>query len=213
MVAFLLIAIVIPWFFVSRGVEFWGIWFAFSDCKNVENSGANGSSVRVMQGGCLFFSKKCPITLITCVVWNQGEHGHELHRGGGQGSGSDERRSVGYVFWNVFVEFVIFWWKYCVLLETGPTGPQMQELSQYTYSAEHYHEVMSMLWKRMLVENKTSWRRVYKVHHHGSLWRSDRNTFWEEFVIRERMSSIVCHNFVCVIALKTVRLCYVNIST
>lgn len=45
----------------------------------------------------------------------------------------------------------------------GPTGPQMQELSQYTYSAEHYHEVMSMLWKRMLVDNKTSWRRVYKV--------------------------------------------------
>ncbi|XP_055338723.1 clathrin interactor 1-like [Paramacrobiotus metropolitanus] len=44
----------------------------------------------------------------------------------------------------------------------GPTGPQMQELSQYTYSAEHYHEVMSMLWKRMLVDNKTSWRRVYK---------------------------------------------------
>ncbi|OQV21579.1 Clathrin interactor 1 [Hypsibius exemplaris] len=44
----------------------------------------------------------------------------------------------------------------------GPTGPQMQELSQYTYSGEHYHEVMSMLWKRMLIENRTSWRRVYK---------------------------------------------------
>ncbi|GAU92606.1 hypothetical protein RvY_04663 [Ramazzottius varieornatus] len=44
----------------------------------------------------------------------------------------------------------------------GPTGPQMQELSQMTYSGEHYHEVMSMLWKRMLIDNKANWRRVYK---------------------------------------------------
>ena len=93
-------------------------------------------------------------------------------------------------FWMLFLEFVIFWWKCFVLLETGPTGPQMQELSQYTYSAEHYHEVMSMLWKRMLVENKTSWRRVYKVQHHGSLWRRNRNTFWEE--ICYLLSGSVC---------------------
>ena len=48
-------------------------------------------------------------------------------------------------------------------LVSGPTGPQMQELSQMTYSGENYHEVMSMLWKRMLIDNKANWRRVYKV--------------------------------------------------
>jgi len=45
----------------------------------------------------------------------------------------------------------------------GPTGSQMQELAQYTFTYEHFPEVMSMLWRRMLFDNKGSWRRVYKV--------------------------------------------------
>jgi len=45
----------------------------------------------------------------------------------------------------------------------GPTGRQMQEIAQYTFTYEHYPEVMAMLWRRMLYDNKTSWRRVYKV--------------------------------------------------
>ena len=45
----------------------------------------------------------------------------------------------------------------------GPTGSQMQELAQYTFTYEHYPEVMSMLWRRMLFDNKNCWRRVYKV--------------------------------------------------
>ena len=45
----------------------------------------------------------------------------------------------------------------------GPTGPIMQEISQYTYTYEHFPEVMGMLWKRMLQENRKNWRRIYKV--------------------------------------------------
>ena len=45
----------------------------------------------------------------------------------------------------------------------GPTGSQMQELAQYTFTYEHFPEVMSMLWRRMLYDNRNSWRRVYKV--------------------------------------------------
>ena len=45
----------------------------------------------------------------------------------------------------------------------GPHGSIMHEISQYTYTYEHFPEVMSMLWKRMLHENKKNWRRVYKV--------------------------------------------------
>ena len=46
----------------------------------------------------------------------------------------------------------------------GPTGPLMQEVAQYTFTYEHFPEVMGMLWKRMLVENnKKNWRRIYKV--------------------------------------------------
>ena len=45
----------------------------------------------------------------------------------------------------------------------GPTGAIMQEIAQYTFTYEHFPEVMGMLWKRMLVDNKKNWRRVYKV--------------------------------------------------
>jgi hypothetical protein len=45
----------------------------------------------------------------------------------------------------------------------GPTGPLMQELAHATFTYEHFPEVMSMLWKRMLQENKSNWRRTYKV--------------------------------------------------
>uniref|UniRef100_A0A1A9WNM1 ENTH domain-containing protein n=1 Tax=Glossina brevipalpis TaxID=37001 RepID=A0A1A9WNM1_9MUSC len=45
----------------------------------------------------------------------------------------------------------------------GPTGPLMQELAHATFSYESFPEVMSMLWKRMLQDNKTNWRRTYKV--------------------------------------------------
>lgn len=45
----------------------------------------------------------------------------------------------------------------------GPTGPLMQELANSTFTYEHFPEVMSMLWRRMLQDNKTNWRRTYKV--------------------------------------------------
>lgn len=45
----------------------------------------------------------------------------------------------------------------------GPHGTVMGELAKYTYTYEHFPEVMGMLWKRMLLE-KTNWRRVYKVN-------------------------------------------------
>ncbi|CAL4125041.1 unnamed protein product, partial [Meganyctiphanes norvegica] len=44
----------------------------------------------------------------------------------------------------------------------GPTGPQMQELAQSTFYYEQFPEVMGMLWKRMLQDNRTAWRRTYK---------------------------------------------------
>ncbi|XP_053682253.1 telomere length regulation protein TEL2 homolog [Sabethes cyaneus] len=44
----------------------------------------------------------------------------------------------------------------------GPTGPLMQELAHATFTYEHFPEVMSMLWKRMLQDNKSNWRRTYK---------------------------------------------------
>ena len=45
----------------------------------------------------------------------------------------------------------------------GPHGTIMTEIAKYTYTYEHFPEVMSMLWKRMLQEGKKNWRRVYKV--------------------------------------------------
>ena len=45
----------------------------------------------------------------------------------------------------------------------GPHGALMQEIAQYTFTYEHFPEVMGMLWKRMLHDNKKNWRRAYKV--------------------------------------------------
>ena len=45
----------------------------------------------------------------------------------------------------------------------GPHGTIMTEIAKYTYTYEHFPEVMSMLWKRMLQEGKKNWRRIYKV--------------------------------------------------
>lgn len=39
----------------------------------------------------------------------------------------------------------------------------MQEIAHATFTFEHFPEVMTMLWKRMLQDNKTNWRRTYKV--------------------------------------------------
>lgn len=44
----------------------------------------------------------------------------------------------------------------------GPTGQLMQELAQATFSYEYFPEVMAMLWRRMLIDNQTNWRRTYK---------------------------------------------------
>lgn len=44
----------------------------------------------------------------------------------------------------------------------GPTGQLMQELAQATFSYEYFPEVMAMLWRRMLIDNHTNWRRTYK---------------------------------------------------
>ena len=46
----------------------------------------------------------------------------------------------------------------------GPHGQIMQEIAQYTFTYEHFPEVMGMLWKRLLHDNKKNWRRVYKVN-------------------------------------------------
>lgn len=45
----------------------------------------------------------------------------------------------------------------------GPHGSLMLEVAQFTFTYEHFPEVMGMLWKRMLHDNKKNWRRVYKV--------------------------------------------------
>ncbi|KAL3863336.1 hypothetical protein ACJMK2_005096 [Sinanodonta woodiana] len=44
----------------------------------------------------------------------------------------------------------------------GPHGTLMHEIAQYTFTYEHFPEVVGMLWKRMLHDNKKNWRRVYK---------------------------------------------------
>nr|XP_022287504.1 clathrin interactor 1-like isoform X4 [Crassostrea virginica] len=44
----------------------------------------------------------------------------------------------------------------------GPHGQLMQEVARYTFTYEHFPEVMGMLWKRMLQDNKKNWRRTYK---------------------------------------------------
>lgn len=45
----------------------------------------------------------------------------------------------------------------------GPHGSACSEIAQYTFTYEHFPEVMGMLWKRMFQDNKKSWRRTYKV--------------------------------------------------
>jgi hypothetical protein len=45
----------------------------------------------------------------------------------------------------------------------------MQELAHSTFTYEHFPEVMSMLWRRMLQDNKTNWRRTYKVRNNPSI--------------------------------------------
>jgi len=44
----------------------------------------------------------------------------------------------------------------------GPSGQQMQEIAACTFTYEAFPEVMGMIWKRMLQDNKTNWRRIYK---------------------------------------------------
>lgn len=44
----------------------------------------------------------------------------------------------------------------------GPTGSLMQELASYTFSYDQFPELMGMLWKRMLHDNRRNWRRTYK---------------------------------------------------
>ena len=44
----------------------------------------------------------------------------------------------------------------------GPSGQQMQEIASCTFTYEAFPEVMGMLWKRMLHDERTNWRRIYK---------------------------------------------------
>lgn len=44
----------------------------------------------------------------------------------------------------------------------GPSGAQMQEIASFTFTYEQFPEVMGMLWKRMLQDSRTNWRRTYK---------------------------------------------------
>ncbi|CAG2102635.1 unnamed protein product [Medioppia subpectinata] len=44
----------------------------------------------------------------------------------------------------------------------GPTGQQMNDIASHTFTYEHFPEVMGMLWKRMLQDNRSNWRRTYK---------------------------------------------------
>lgn len=44
----------------------------------------------------------------------------------------------------------------------GPPGRLLQDLSQLSYSHEHYNELMGMLWKRCFGQDKRYWRRTYK---------------------------------------------------
>ncbi|VDN81695.1 unnamed protein product [Brugia pahangi] len=48
----------------------------------------------------------------------------------------------------------------------GPTGPQMAEIAHMTYQYDAFSEVMSMLWKRMLQDNKNAWRRSLTLLHY-----------------------------------------------
>lgn len=43
----------------------------------------------------------------------------------------------------------------------GPHGSLMAEIAKYSFTYEHYPEVMAMVWRRMF-EGKKNWRRTYK---------------------------------------------------
>ena len=43
-----------------------------------------------------------------------------------------------------------------------PSGAQMQQIASYTYTYKTFPEVMEMLWKRLLQDNRSNWRRTYK---------------------------------------------------
>jgi hypothetical protein len=58
------------------------------------------------------------------------------------------------IIWSVSCFALIIYWD---------SGALMQEVAQGTFTYEHFPEVMSMLWKRMLQDNKKNWRRTYKV--------------------------------------------------
>ena len=57
----------------------------------------------------------------------------------------------------------------------GPHGTLMQEIAKFTFTYEHFPEVMAMLWKRMLENNPKHWRRCYKVRNRSSLVLSRPN--------------------------------------
>lgn len=57
----------------------------------------------------------------------------------------------------------------------GPHGNLMTEIAKYTFTYEHYPEVMSMVWRRMF-ESKKNWRRTYKVCARTVIG-SDKNNF------------------------------------
>ena len=44
----------------------------------------------------------------------------------------------------------------------GPSGAQMQEVASFTFTYESFPEAMGMLWKRLLQDNRSNWRRTYK---------------------------------------------------
>lgn len=45
----------------------------------------------------------------------------------------------------------------------GPTGSQMGEIAQATYSYEEYPQAMAFLWRQMLRDREPKvWRRIYK---------------------------------------------------
>jgi len=58
---------------------------------------------------------------------------------------------------------IVLFVSYFGLFVHWDAGALMQEVAQGTFTYEHFPEVMSMLWKRMLQDNKKSWRRTYKV--------------------------------------------------
>lgn len=80
----------------------------------------------------------------------------------------------------------------------GPHGTLMTEIAKFTFTYEHYPEVMSMIWKRMF-ESKKNWRRVYKVSCEG--WGMFRYmlycnpTLWPSLPLckeQEEIVSLIC---------------------